>query len=470
MLRNGSLAKPVQWHEGMLLSPQHFQQAQIYNEQQLRCSMEATCPFYWGVLELEIAEGLDTGIVSVRRIVGVMPDGLVVDFNSDGDNALSIDLNVTEKAAEPGKQRWRVQLAIPRRGEASASSTAPFRRYASIEGQRHRDENDGEVGVEVVRLSPILSLSVNEGSDAYVRLGLIEVERADDGSFSRTDYVPPLLRVSTTDSSPAAGLSKSLVNLAAKMRRKAVGLVESQRRQGADGSGEIGRGTKNQIRALVGALVPFEFLAESGQAHPFELYSALGAVLGHVSSLEPSGLPPKLRRYDHDNLNRGFADVIGKIDSVVERVQLKFRTIRMRLDPTRNDPDRYVVVVPADWKFSGLWIEAEASPGRGRDGLTRWMAACRIVSDPVDLPEDADSKLERLRRERTLGVPAEPTDAFPKLGVQADEQRALFKVPVDDNLIRRGEQLVIACTDASLRDWAPRAMLFYVGTGEDKDG
>lgn len=463
------LAKPVQWYEGMLLSPQHFQQTQIYNEQQLRCALEAACPYYWGVRELELEEGLDTGVVAVRRIFAVMADGLVVDFDGSRDGSLKIDLKTTEKAKDPGRQRWRVQLAVPRRGEASASSTARFRRYGSVRGERHRDENTGEVGSEVVRLDPILSLSVDEGSDAYVRLGLLEVERTDDGSFSRTRYVPPLLRVSTSPSAAGAELGTALVRLAAKLRSKAVALAERQKRQGGAGSGDVGRSTKNQIQALVGGLVPFELLAESGRAHPFALYAALGSVSSLVSSLEPSGIPPKLLRYDHDDMGPGFSEVVSKIEDIVDRVQLKFRTVELARSPTPDDPERYVVVVPRDWASSELWIELEARPGRGRSDLNQWMAACRIVSDPVDLPAGADGKLERLRRERTLGARAEPTDMFPYLGVEADEQRALFKLPVDGELVCRGELLVIACTDSSLRESAPRVMVFYVGTDGPKD-
>ena len=74
------------------------------------------------------------------------------------------------------------------------------------------------------------------------------------------------------------------------------------------------------------------------------------------------------------------------LKEVVDRVQLKFRTVEMLRSPTPDDPERYVVVVPRDWAFPELWIELEARPGRGRSDLSQWMAACRIVSDPLDLP------------------------------------------------------------------------------------
>lgn len=467
MFRSDPMAKPVQWYEGMLLSPQHFQQSQIYNEQQIRCALATASPFYWGISELELEEGeLGAGVVTVKRLFCVMSDGLVVDFDSSRGRSLSIDLNETERAEQPGPQRWRVHLAVPRRTEASASGSARFRRYESIRGERHRDENTGEVGEQIVRLHPVLSLSVSERSDAYVRLGIIEVDRADDGTFSKTRYVPPLLRVSSSHSASWLGgeLASSLVALADKIRRKAAGLAERQKRQGGGQDEGLARGPRAQIQALVGGLVPFELLAESGNAHPFEMYAALGSLLSTVASLEPSGIPAKLRRYDHDDIEPGFSAAVRRVESIVDRVQLKFSTQEMKRAPTEEDPDRHVMRIPADWRFDELWIELEARPGRGRRQLEQWMEACRIVSDPVDAEPGAGSKLQRLRRERTLGVVAEPTDGFAHLGVEADEQRALFRLPIDGDLVRRGEQLEISCTDSSLRAAAPRAIVFYVGT------
>ena len=464
MLRHGSLTKQVQWYEGMLLSPQHFQQSQIYNEQQLRCTMEVASPFFWGVQDLDCDVHADSGIVTVTRVSAVMPDGLVVDFDAakgEGKN-LKLDLNVTEKGAADGPQTWRVSLAVARRG------LARFPRFLSVRGEKHPDENDGEFGLEVARLDPIFSLSADEGSDIYVRLGLIGVERTDDGSYHQTDYVPPLIRVSDEPHAAGQNLGRELIELAANMRQKARGLVERQKREG---EGEHGSGgTQAEIQALVGALLPFEFLAESRCAHPFELYRALGAVLGSVSSLEHAGLPPKLRAYVHDDVWPGFRDALKRANGIVDRVQLKFRTTPIEASPTPDDPYRYVMDIPPSWSSDELWIEAEAGAGHGREGVEKWMAECRIVSDPADLPPDGDSKLERLRRARLHGVEAVPQKEIPRLGVRQDDQRALFKIMVDDNLVRRGERLFISCTDSKLQELAPKYMLFYKETGEGRSG
>jgi len=76
MSQFNTLPLSVCWHEGMLLSPQHFQQNHIYWETQLQ-SIVQTTPYYWGIVTMAIDEArLLEGIVYLTRLRAVMPDGL----------------------------------------------------------------------------------------------------------------------------------------------------------------------------------------------------------------------------------------------------------------------------------------------------------------------------------------------------------------------------------------------------------
>ena len=48
------LIAEIQWHEGMLLSPQHFQQMELRQQQILTYHMQLVSPFYWGVNHLRM--------------------------------------------------------------------------------------------------------------------------------------------------------------------------------------------------------------------------------------------------------------------------------------------------------------------------------------------------------------------------------------------------------------------------------
>ena len=76
--------KPTQrvvWSEGMLVSPQHMQQQDLYHERLLDERIAALSPYRWGVVSLEIDAGaLGSGQLRVTRFLGVLPDGLYLSF------------------------------------------------------------------------------------------------------------------------------------------------------------------------------------------------------------------------------------------------------------------------------------------------------------------------------------------------------------------------------------------------------
>lgn len=42
------IPSPIQWHEGMMLAPQHFQQAASRTEELLHYHLMSANPFHWG--------------------------------------------------------------------------------------------------------------------------------------------------------------------------------------------------------------------------------------------------------------------------------------------------------------------------------------------------------------------------------------------------------------------------------------
>ncbi|HHC24263.1 MAG TPA: hypothetical protein ENK58_02435, partial [Desulfobacterales bacterium] len=53
-----NLPHAIQWSEGMLLAPQHFQQVNTRQEALLHYHLMTIAPFHWGIQKLEIDESL----------------------------------------------------------------------------------------------------------------------------------------------------------------------------------------------------------------------------------------------------------------------------------------------------------------------------------------------------------------------------------------------------------------------------
>src|SRR5687767_6392720 len=76
----------VVWTEGMLVSPQHLQQADLYHERLLDERLSSLVPFAWGVAKVAIDPGaLGAEQVKLATFVGVLPDGLFLAFEG-GDS------------------------------------------------------------------------------------------------------------------------------------------------------------------------------------------------------------------------------------------------------------------------------------------------------------------------------------------------------------------------------------------------
>src|SRR5262249_3397315 len=69
----------VGWSGGMLGSPQHLQQADLYRERLLDQRLASLQPAAWGLCSVELdPAALAAEQVRVARLVGILPDGLTM--------------------------------------------------------------------------------------------------------------------------------------------------------------------------------------------------------------------------------------------------------------------------------------------------------------------------------------------------------------------------------------------------------
>ncbi len=88
------IPEAVQWREGMLLSPQHFQLAARRAEALAAYMMGAATPLCWGVQRLQIDQSLLLeAVFRIIELEAVMPDGLLVLYPmGDDEPRLELDL------------------------------------------------------------------------------------------------------------------------------------------------------------------------------------------------------------------------------------------------------------------------------------------------------------------------------------------------------------------------------------------
>src|SRR5688572_25676927 len=338
----------VLWTKGVLLSPQHLQVQDRFLEDILAFKLSALSLFPWGFSRLEVdRQALTGGLVALSTAAGLMPDGLAFDL-PDADQA---------PAPRPIEGEWTgdrteltVYLAVPelRPGGRNISTTGSDRatRYIA-EVLMRRDENSGlaEKPIQVARKMFRL-LTDSDALEGHSLLPVAQIVRGPTGDFQlKPTFVPPLLNI--TASAHLVGIVRRLVEVLSARSTT----LSGSRRQRSRGLADFGVSDIANFWLLytVNTHLPiFRHLLESRHGHPANLYAALAALAGALTTFSTSIHPRMLPEYDHANPTECFAKldamVMELLDTVVpsNHVSLPLRLTEPSIYATAIDQDRYL--------------------------------------------------------------------------------------------------------------------------------
>lgn len=429
----------IQWHEGLLLTPQHFQQLSLRHEALLQYSTASIAPFYWGVRYFKIdPTSLVGGVLRVLELEAVMPDCLVVSHGLRRSDDLQVDL--TPYAEEMKVKPMPVHLAVPAR-ETDHITKGDLARYDSIEGDPVADEITGNGQLRIARLKPRLGLLVTENpSKKYVSFPLAKVTYKND-SFALTDYIPPTPAVSVQ--SP---LGTMCAIAARRVREKAMYLAE-QARSPSSGGIRLDIETKNLIRSLVAALPWLEAVLYTGVSHPYQIYLALCSMMGNLSVLGTSLVPPVLAPYDHNDLRPTFEQALNFIFRTIDEGIIS----TYKVFPFHYQDGAYEIAFDGAWMTKRLVIGMRGQTGMSEKEVIKWGEECLIGSK---------RKLQAMRANRILGARREQIEAdedlVPPRGV------VLFSLKADPEFIEPHEVLQIFNAGVRTGALRPSEIVLYV--------
>ncbi len=340
--------QPVLWTKGVMLSPQHLQTQDRFLEDLLEFQLATLtfCP--WGFSRLEMDhEQLAGGTFALSAASGIFPDGLL--FDMPGSDPLPPP-KVLESLWEPDMQALDIFLAVPeyRPGghNVSAPQSARDTRYR-VEVISRRDENTGlsekpiQVAQKNVRL--LAQSEVAEGSSA---LRVARVQRAPSGEFSLDPrFIPPLLDIAA--SAHLLTINRQLIEiLSAKSSTLSGG--RRQRNQSLADFGITDVANFWLLYTINTHFPQLRHIYETRRGHPSELYNAMLALAGALTTFSSVVHPRDLPAYDHADLAACF----GRLDTIVRDlletvvpstcVSLPLREIRPTIHATAVDEDRYL--------------------------------------------------------------------------------------------------------------------------------
>ncbi len=298
----------VVWSEGMLMSPHHLQQQDLYHEGLLEGRIRALAPHAWGIVRIEAdARALESAQIVVRELELVMPTGALVRVGPEDTDALPA--RSFEGHFPPGAQALPVFVGLPReRPEAAAledeNTPQGTRRYRA-QSRRVFDRNLGASPLEVDFATPNLRILFgDERIEDYECVPILEVVRDGSGALAFSDtFIPPSLQVGA---SPFLrnGLARML-SLAVSRRR----VLSEQQRQRDAASVEFHASDVTrylQLHAINGAIPPLKYAVEAAHVSPLFAYHFLTQWAGQLCTFALEVDPGKLPEYQHGALRDTF--------------------------------------------------------------------------------------------------------------------------------------------------------------------
>ncbi|MFK7986012.1 MAG: type VI secretion system baseplate subunit TssK [Sandaracinaceae bacterium] len=322
----------VVWSEGLLMSPQHMQQMDLYHEHLTGARLHALEPLNWGVVKVDVdRRALESGQVRVQELRAVLPDGLVINAGS-GDPELPASRPV-EGHFPHTQSVLEVYVAVPRErdGVANYAENAQGARTRYIMAPRNVPDLTGEGSALEVAFAQrnLQILFGDEPKDDFEAIKIAEITRDASGALALNDpYVPPVLKI---EASPfiIAGMRR-ILRLMSTRRRS---LAEAQRERG-DATVEYNAGdiTRFLLLNAVNSYLPvMNHLVDMPEVPPRTAYIWMITLAGQLATFSAEFDPANLPKFNYTDLRSTFEPLFARITELLQAT-VKEHFVSMVLD------------------------------------------------------------------------------------------------------------------------------------------
>lgn len=384
-MKNAFLLKdPILWHDGMMLTANHFQQLTDRLEGLSAYYSRMRSPYNWGINKMEInQEILNEGKLVITNLEAVMPDGLIIYDTSLNKNILDFELS---KIVEQDKSKdYIIYLYLPPKSSNDINTSDNLKRFRQVFPETLEEESEQYIDIKIPYITPNVSLQLlDEKLDTNCGFPIATVNYSN-GQYRLTNYIPPTLQVN-----PQSELWKIVTAIIQKIKVKAM-FLSRQISPSSVHHDPLILDKRILLQNLIAGLPNLEAILQSKKAHPYDLYLSLCSMLGNIFALGFDMLSPNIIVYDHNNLNKVFTDIKKSVFQILdESIGENYHAV-----PFERDGDEFSIKINKYWLNNPLIIGIEPKEGKEEKDILVWMLNCLIGND---------EEIIKLKRERTLGI------------------------------------------------------------------
>jgi type VI secretion system protein ImpJ len=462
----------INWYEGMLLMPAHFQEASRRQEALSGYLVQAAIPHAWGVRRLR--HRLEDGLLEILELEAVMPDGMIVSYNAtEGDD---LALRIALKGKFEGRKPKTVFLVVPAWSARAVAMDDPepgtLLRYRSVRGARlEPDDLPGEEAAnEAMRerpwLRPAFDLMVTDDAldppiAKYCSVPLLRVFQDPEATIAADAYEPPRL-----DIGASRFVQQCAREVTQELRSKARFLADRMRIDPGMMQQDAGGGLQaiemhlrivmrrfqslqnnaEKLHAVARPVPRLEALLRDGSAHPFTLYLALCDVVGDLALISGELNLPELPAYRHADALPAFEAVKAHITRMLDTLNQRFRAVPFE----RASESRFELRFRPEQLRGRFTIGAVRGRGAAASMVNGWVTKAAIAS--------SDQMLD-LRRRRVAGAARRTIERDDALDLSPPPLTSLFSVEMAPDSINLADGLLVIENNAPD---GPTDMLLYV--------
>ncbi len=431
----------IQWHEGMLLSPQHFQLESARVDALVGWHALTGAPYAWGVKRLKFDLALiASGTLRVLELEAILPDGTAVSIDPDDWQAidLSLKLDAVKDALAQGPQTLWLCLPVSRNMKMPELPS----RFLSVKTDPVEDEVSDAAPADIPRLLPNLSLAAGDAPPALMVSMAIGSVFEDDGVVKLGEALPALLDLNAAPAllDAVRELTRTLRSKAAFISRQVAGAPQSEQRAER-------LLLQQRLSCLVPALPVLEAQLQASVIPPWPLYLALCNLLGPMSLLRPGALPITPPAYDHAQPHLAFSELLQELGENLAEVSQDYREVAFAWSD-----GAFELALRPEWVGQRLVIGLK---GAHAGAMEDWMDTAVIGPAHV---------FGELREKRVLGYRRSRIAAAPELQLRSLPDVMLYEVVPGPELLRPDSRLVIGPSGRTAHSGRPASIALFVGT------